>query len=121
MADKLQKTDPEEEFRRKVRESQKRKMRARKQGDQGVWFGLGMFGLVGWSVAIPALLAIALGVWIDTRIESPYSWTLMLLVIGIGLGCVNAWYWISRERKNIEEEFHRNQKEGSQKGDSDEP
>ncbi len=114
------KTDPHRDFRRKVRETQKRKMRAKRQGDQGVWFGLGMFGLVGWSVAIPALLAIALGVWVDASYQSPYSWTLMLLVIGVGLGCLNAWYWVSRERRNIEEEFHRNRKDGPQKDNDDE-
>ena len=53
--------------------------------------------MVGWSVAIPSLLGIGLGVWIDTHIQSKYSWTLMLLVIGVALGCLNAWYWISKE------------------------
>lgn len=79
-------------------------MRARLQRDQSVWFGLGMFGLVGWSVAIPTLIGIALGVWIDLKSSSRYSWTLMLLIIGIGLGCLNAWFWVTRERKAIEEE-----------------
>lgn len=116
MTDKSPKTDPHGDFRRKVKETQKRKMRAQHQGDQGVWFGFGMFGLVGWSVAIPALVAIAVGVWIDTRFTSQYSWTLMMLVIGIGLGCLNAWFWVSRERTNIEKEFHRNQKDDVQNG-----
>lgn len=79
-------------------------MRARQQEARSVWFGLGMFGLVGWSVAIPTLIGTALGIWLDLRSSSRYSWTLMLLIIGIGLGCLNAWFWISRERKIIEEE-----------------
>ncbi len=79
-------------------------MRARRQQDRSVWFGLGMFGLVGWSVAVPTLIGIALGVWIDLKTATRYSWTLMLLVIGIAVGCLNAWFWISRERKMIEEE-----------------
>ena len=79
-------------------------MRARQQEERSVWFGLGMFGLVGWSVAIPTLIGIALGVWLDLKSSSRYSWTLMLLVVGIGLGCLNAWFWFSRERKAIEEE-----------------
>jgi ATP synthase protein I len=89
---------------RKVKAKEARKMRARQQQEQSVWFGLGMFGLVGWSVAIPTLVGIFLGVWLDLRSSSRYSWTLMLLIIGIGLGCLNAWFWISRERKMIEEE-----------------
>jgi ATP synthase protein I len=28
----------------------------------------------------------------------------MLLVIGIGIGCLNAWFWISRERREIEKQ-----------------
>ena len=28
----------------------------------------------------------------------------MLLIIGIMLGCLNAWFWVTRERKMIEED-----------------
>jgi ATP synthase protein I len=38
-----------------------RKSRARDEGERGAWFGLGMFGLVGWSVALPTLAGLALG------------------------------------------------------------
>ena len=41
-----------------------RKIKARKS-TQGVWFGLGMMGLVGWSVVVPTLLGSALGIWLD--------------------------------------------------------
>ena len=34
-----------------------RKLKARGERQRGVWFGLGMFGLVGWAVAIPAVIA----------------------------------------------------------------
>ncbi len=73
-----------------------RKIKARRES-KNIWFGLGMFGMVGWSVAIPSLLGIGLGIWLDTHIQSKYSWTLMLLVIGVALGCFNAWYWINKE------------------------
>ena len=82
-----------------------RKLRARQRGGDSVWFGLGMFGIVGWSVAVPMLALLALGMWIDGRWPSPYSWTLMCLLLGIGLGCANAWYWITRERRAIEAEW----------------
>jgi ATP synthase protein I len=93
-----------EELSEAVGVKEARKMRARRQKDRSVWFGLGMFGLVGWSVAIPTLVGIALGVWIDLKWPSRYSWTLMLLIIGVILGCLNAWFWVSRERKMIREE-----------------
>lgn len=86
----------DKKFQRQIAKKSDRKLKARKEA-KNIWFGLGMFGMVGWSVAIPSLLGIGLGIWIDTHIQSKYSWTLMLLVIGVALGCFNAWYWISKE------------------------
>lgn len=76
-----------------------RKLRARRESRRTAWFGLGTFGLVGWSVAIPAVLGTALGVWLDGRWPGQVSWTLTFLIIGVGLGCLNAWYWINEESK----------------------
>ena len=76
-----------------------RKLRAREESRRTAWFGLGTFGLVGWSVAIPALLGTALGVWLDGRWPGQVSWTLTFLIIGVALGCLNAWYWINEESK----------------------
>ena len=93
-------TDPPsaaESLKRRVAARESRMLRARREGDRGIWFSLGMFGLVGWSVAIPTLLGLALGVWIDRLVQSRYSWTLMGLFAGIVLGCLNAWYWVKRE------------------------
>lgn len=74
-----------------------RKQRARAEGRHGVMQGLGMFGLVGWSVALPTVLGIALGIWVDSRSTSGYSWTLMLMIGGLLLGAATAWYWVRRE------------------------
>lgn len=74
-----------------------RKRKARSTQHRAAWFGLGMFGLVGWSVAIPTLTGIAVGVWADKRWPGNPSWTLTLLIIGVALGCLNAWYWIKQE------------------------
>jgi len=78
---------------------QSRKLDARQQGDRSAWFGLGMFGLVGWSIAIPTLLGIAMGIWVDEHWPSRFSWTLMLLIGGVGVGCLNAW-WVNRENED---------------------
>lgn len=87
------------ELARWVREKEHRKLKARRDQNRGVWFGLGMFGLVGWAVAIPTLIGIAMGIWIDATWPGPYSWTLMLLFIGVVVGCLNAWYWVKRESR----------------------
>ena len=81
-----------------------RKLKAKRNPAPGVWFGLGMMGLVGWSVVVPTLLGAALGYWLDHRYHGPYSWTLMLLLIGLIVGCLNAWHWVSREDKEMHEE-----------------
>ncbi|TWU38345.1 AtpZ/AtpI family protein [Novipirellula artificiosorum] len=85
------------DLQREVDTKQTRKMAARSEGERSAWFGLGMFGLVGWSVTVPTLLGIMLGLWIDKQWPSRFSWTLMLLVMGVAVGCLNAWWWIKQE------------------------
>ena len=81
-----------------------RKLRARRAATQGTWFGLGMMGLIGWSVVVPPLLGAALGIWLDNRHPGRHSWTLMLLIIGLVIGCLNAWHWVAKEDKEMREE-----------------
>lgn len=81
-----------------------RKLRARRNAGQGVWLGLGMMGLIGWSVTIPTLLGAALGLWLDRRYPGQHSWTLALLVAGLALGCFNAWRWVAKEDQAIRDE-----------------
>jgi ATP synthase protein I len=86
-------------FEQQIQTKSQRKAQARREGDRSLWDGLGLFGMVGWSVMGPTLIGIALGRWIDHRWPSPYSWTLMLLFVGIALGCWSAWYWVQQEQK----------------------
>jgi ATP synthase protein I len=86
---------------RAVNSKAARKLRAQRRGDRDVWFGLGMLGLIGWSVVVPTLIGAAVGRWIDTHHPSGHSWTLMLLVVGLILGCAQAYHWIVREEKKI--------------------
>ena len=60
-----------------------RKLKARRNPTPGVWFGLGMMGLIGWSVVVPTLLGAALGLWLDNHYAGRHSWTLALLVAGL--------------------------------------
>lgn len=77
-----------------------RKRRALKRRVESPLYGIGMFGLVGWAVALPTVLGVALGLWIDRHWPSDTSWTLILLVSGAMLGAFNAWYWIMRESRD---------------------
>ncbi len=81
-----------------------RKLRARRSHARGVWYGLGMMGLVGWSVATPTVLGAALGLWLDKRYPGPHSWTLTLLIIGLILGCLTAWRWVAEEDQQLRDE-----------------
>ena len=85
-----------------------RKLKARRNSTQVVWFGLGMMGLIGWSVVVPTLLGAALGIWLDNRHPGNHSWTLMLLVIGLIIGCLNAWHWVDKEDKEMRDEQENN-------------
>lgn len=96
--------DIKQSFIEKIKRKEKRKLRAKRKKGQAIWFGLGLFGVIGWSVMIPTLIGIAVGIWADRRWPGPISWTLTFLFAGIILGCLNAWYWVEKERKEIEEE-----------------
>src|ERR1035437_5820199 len=85
-----------------------RKLRARRHSAQGVWFGLGMTGLIGWSVVVPTLLGAALGLWLDRHYPGGRSWTLALLVAGLVIGCFHAWHWVDKEDKAIRDERENN-------------
>lgn len=93
-------TSEEREAAERIGRSAARKIRARREGERSVWFGLGMFGLVGWAVALPTLAGVALGLWLDSAAPTDFSWTLALLLAGVVLGCANAWYWVSRESRD---------------------
>lgn len=85
-----------------------RKIKARRNSSPGVWFGLGMMGLIGWSVTLPTILGAALGLWLDKHYPDNRSWTLALLVAGLAVGCLNAWLWIAKEEKAMREEQENN-------------
>ena len=94
-------------FAEEIRAKATRKIKARKS-TQGVWFGLGMMGLVGWSVVVPTLLGAALGIWLDKHHPGKHPWTLALLVVGLAVGCLNAWYWVAKEEKAMQDETEEN-------------
>jgi ATP synthase protein I len=92
---------PEERFRDQVGRKAERRLKARDARERNIWFWLGMFGMVGWAVAVPSVLGIALGLWLDRQWPTgQVSWTLTFLMIGVALGCLNAWYWVKRESGN---------------------
>ena len=104
MNNKENSKDIKQSFIEKIKRKEKRKLRAQRKKGQAIWFGLGLFGVIGWSVMVPTLIGIAVGIWADRKWPGQISWTLTFLFAGIILGCLNAWYWVEKERKEIEEE-----------------
>jgi ATP synthase protein I len=82
---------------RQVESKQQRMVRARNDKD-AVWRSLSVIGIVGWSVVVPTLVGVALGVWIDRRWPSRFSWALILMISGLMLGSANAWLRIRRDQ-----------------------
>jgi ATP synthase protein I len=91
-------------FAAQVRVTAARKLKARRNATPGVWFGMGMMGLIGWSVVVPTLFGAALGLWIDRKHQDAHSWTLALLMAGLVVGCVNAWHWVAKEDRAMHDE-----------------
>lgn len=87
-------------FEKVVGDKEKRKLEAQRE-KKSVWAGLGLFGMVGWSITVPAIGGAALGVWLDRNYKQTFSWTLSLLLAGLMLGLFIAWNWVQKENKEI--------------------
>lgn len=88
-------------FSKQVQEKAQRKLKALHNDNKSVWFGLGMMGIVGWTITVPTLLGTALGMWLDKEHPNTFSWTLSLLILGLLVGCLTAWHWITKEHKEM--------------------
>ena len=87
-------------FGKTIGDKEKRKLQAQRER-KSVWAGLGLFGMVGWSITVPAIGGAALGVWLDKNYKQTFSWTLSLLVVGLMVGALIAWNWVQKENKEI--------------------
>lgn len=93
--------DPSQNFARQV---QKRADRLQKKRKMSLWQGLGVIGMVGWSVVVPTLLGLALGHWMDGALPTRFSWSLSWMVGGLIFGCASAWYWVDQEWMQLKNE-----------------
>ena len=92
-------TRDQERFSNEVGQRERQKLKSMREDKRSVWAGLGTFGMVGWSIAVPTLLGTALGLWLDKRYPASVSWTLTFLISGLLVGCLIAWQWVAREHK----------------------
>lgn len=92
----IKKLPPDKELEKKIKSDVEKKIKAEAEKDD-IMFGLGVFGIIGWSISIPMLLGIFLGIYLDKSFQMNFSWTLTLLFAGIIVGCLNAWHWIKQK------------------------
>lgn len=95
---------PDERLGNEVARRVGRRRRAEREVRRSIWFSLGLFGIVGWSVSVPTLAGLAAGIWLDARFPGRISWTLTLLFAGVAVGCLNAWYWVKQESRGNDDE-----------------
>ena len=84
-------------FHRLISEKENRKLKALSEKKRAEWFGLGMFGMVGWSVTVPTFLGTIGGLWLDKHYPQSFSWTLTCLISGLAAGCLIAWNWVNKQ------------------------
>ena len=91
------------EFSTEVGRKASRKLTELHRKKRSIWYGFGMFGIIGWSVSVPTVLGAVSGAWLDAHHPGKHPYTLALLMAGLVLGCFNAWYWVHREMRDIHE------------------
>jgi ATP synthase protein I len=74
-----------------------RMKRARDDPGDSPLRGLGTFGMIGWSIAVPTVGGAFLGLWLDRVFPQAFSWPIALILAGVVLGGLLAWRWIGRE------------------------
>ncbi|MET4141701.1 AtpZ/AtpI family protein [Pedobacter sp. UYP1] len=84
-------------FYRLISEKENQKLKSLGEKKRTEWFGLGMFGMVGWSVTVPTFLGTIGGIWLDKNYPQSFSWTITCLILGLGAGCFIAWNWINKQ------------------------
>lgn len=59
--------------------------------------GIGTFGMIGWSIAVPTVGGAFLGLWLDRVAPQAFSWTIALILGGVVVGAFIVAAWINKE------------------------
>jgi len=96
-----------------IRRSAERMRRARSEPGFSPLRGLGAFGMIGWSIAVPTVAGAFLGLWLDRVAPQDFSWPIALI-----LGGIVAWSWVGKEGPEQEVQGNEGQnKDARYKGD----
>lgn len=80
-----------------IRRSAERMKRSRDEPGVSPLHGLGAFGIIGWSIAVPTVGGAFLGLWLNDVAPQNFSWPIALILGGVVVGGIIAWGWIEKE------------------------
>ncbi len=80
-----------------IRRSAERMKRARNKPGFSPLRGLGAFGMIGWSIAVPTVGGAFLGLWLNRVAPQDFSWPIALILGGVVIGGMIAWSWVGKE------------------------
>lgn len=79
-----------------AREATRRAEEGRADPEPSLGARLGQIGVLGWTIIVPILLGVALGRWLDHRLETGIFFSAPLVMLGAALGFWFAWKWMHR-------------------------
>jgi ATP synthase protein I len=65
-----------------------------------------LFGLIAWSVVVPTLLLVAVGLFIDECTVGHFSWTMLMVIVGVVVGSVNVLLWLHGRHPHVARGIH---------------
>ena len=93
-------TKPEDASAKAIRRRAERMQQTRNEPKYSPLNGLGVFGVIGWSVALPTVAGAFLGMWLNRVAPQSFSWPMALILGGAVIGAMVAWSWIDKTRDN---------------------
>lgn len=91
-------TDKDDASVKAIRRRAERMQKTRDEPKYSPLTGLGVFGVIGWSVAMPTVGGAFLGLWLNRVAPQSFSWPIALILGGVVVGAMVAWSWIDKER-----------------------
>ena len=91
-------TKPEDASAKAIRRRAERMQQTRNEPKYSPLNGLCVFGVIGWSVAMPTVAGAFLGMWLNRVAPQSFSWPIALILGGVVVGAMVAWSWIDKTR-----------------------
>lgn len=85
-----------------IRDAAERMQRTRNAPGASPLRGLGAFGMIGWSIAVPTVGGAFLGLWLNRVAPQDFSWPIALILGGAVIGAMIAWGWVDKETRDSE-------------------